>query len=367
LKVGILINPITVIDPQRVGGVERVGLYELDCLNKKGIQAQLYVRGFKGRNPNIRAIKNFDYNKDLGRLYYSWFVEENLESDILHGMNTPLLGLFSKSCKASILIHLHNVTVLPYSSIAAENYQKSFFAFCSSFLRRDFLKRNQNIPRENCFTLYNGVDIEKFTPPKSSKNNGKPTLFFTGCWNQAKGVFVFLRAIKTLEKRRKDFHVILGGSPYIYDTGSPKEWQTKAEKKVLSLVRKLKSVSILGLVDYNELAKVYQSTDIFVNPVIWQEPFGLVNIEAMATGLPVIGSKVGGIPEIIVDGKTGLLVPPNDIQALVEAIESLLEDEKLRVEMGREGRQRVENLFTWETHVNKLISLYQLMLDLRIE
>ena len=366
MKVGILISPITVMDPQKVGGAERVGLYELDHLNKKGIRAKLYVRGFKGYNPDIKAIEDFDYSKDLGRQYYSWFVEENLESDILHGMNAPLLGLFSKYCKAPILIHLHNITALPYSGIAKENYQKSYFVFCSSFLRRDFLKRNQDIPPERCFTLHNGVDTAKFTPSKTLKNTEKPRLFFTGCWNTAKGVFVFLRAIKALEKKRKDFQVILGGSPYIYDTGSPKDWQIEAEKKVMAFAKKLKSVSIIGLVDYSEIAKVYQSADIFVNPVIWEEPFGLVNIEAMATGLPVISSKIGGIPEIVVEGKTGFVVPPNNVQALVEAIESLLDDEKLRIKMGKEGRRRVENLFTWETHVSKLISLYHLMLGSRI-
>ena len=115
--------------------------------------------------------------------------------------------------------------------------------------------------------------------------------------------------------------------------------------------------------DYSELVKVYQSADIFVNPVIWEEPFGLVNIEAMATGLPVISSKVGGITEIVVEGETGLLIPPNNIQALVEAIERLLDDEKLRVKMGKEGRRRVERFFTWETHVNKLISLYNKMVS----
>ena len=363
MKVGILISPITVLDPQRVGGAERVGLSELDHLNKKGIQATLYVRGFKGNDPKIKAIQDFDYSQDIGRQYYVRFVEENRESDILHSMNAPLLSLFSESCKAQILIHLHNITTLPYSSIAKENYRKSYFAFCSSFLRTDFLKRNSDIPQERCFTLHNGVDTTEFTPPKKPRNNSKPTLFFTGCWNNAKGVFLFLNAIKTLEKKRKDFQVILGGSPYIYDTGSPKDWQIEAEKRVTELAKKLETVKIQGLVDYSELAEVYQSADIFVNPVIWEEPFGLVNIEAMATGLPVISSRVGGIPEVVIDGKTGLLVPPNNVQALAETIENLLDHEELRVTMGKEGRRRVERFFTWEIHVSKLISLYNLMLS----
>ncbi len=102
-----------------------------------------------------------------------------------------------------------------------------------------------------------------------------------------------------------------------------------------------------------------------MNPAVWQEPFGLVNIEAMSTGLPVISTQVGGIPEIVVNGKTGFLVPPNDTHALVEAIETLLDDDQLRITMGREGRRRVERSFTWKNHIEKLIKLYKLILRAR--
>lgn len=358
MKVSILNNPITIIDPEKVGGVERVELYELEYLKKYGIKAKLFVRGFIGQHPQVEIIKNFEYGKDLGRVYYSQFVEKSSDSDILHGMNTPLLSLVSSK---NALIHLHNTTILPYYEVAGEKYKKSFFAFCSQFLKKDFLEKNPIIPEENCFVIYNGVDTKKFTPIE--KYNEHKRIFFTGSWNVAKGIFIFLKAAKLLEKKRNDFQIVIGGSPYIYNTGNALDWQIKAERSVKEIAEHLRSVKILGLVNYNDLPNVFQSTDIFVFPSIWQEPFGLANIEAMATGLPVIASNVGGVPEVMENNKTGILIEADNPKVLAEAIEYLLDNEELRKRMGREGRKRVESLFMWDIHAKKLISIYKQILE----
>ncbi len=99
--------------------------------------------------------------------------------------------------------------------------------------------------------------------------------------------------------------------------------------------------------------------DFGVVPSTYPEPFGIVNLEYMACGLPVVATEVGGIPEVVVDGKTGLLIEPNNPQALAAAIEKLLNAPDLRIKMGNAGRKRVEQNFTWGKHMQQLIEIYQ--------
>jgi glycosyltransferase involved in cell wall biosynthesis len=107
-----------------------------------------------------------------------------------------------------------------------------------------------------------------------------------------------------------------------------------------------------------ELAGHYRNADILVFPSVWNEPFGIPLIEAMATGIPVIATRGGGFPEIVHDGQTGLLVPRGDAPALAEAILRLLESEDLSRSMGQAGRQRVLERFTWDRIVQDLLSEY---------
>ncbi|EAW42595.1 glycosyltransferase family 4 protein, partial [Nodularia spumigena] len=119
------------------------------------------------------------------------------------------------------------------------------------------------------------------------------------------------------------------------------------------------SVSFLGAVNYQDLIKYYQETDIFIFPSVWNEPFGMPIVEAMSVELPVIATDGGAFPELVDEGKTGLLVERGNSHALAEAILCLLKDENLCQEMGKAGRQKVVENFTWERISEKLFKLYQ--------
>ncbi len=106
-------------------------------------------------------------------------------------------------------------------------------------------------------------------------------------------------------------------------------------------------VKFVGSLPHKRLAAYYSSCDIFVHPSVWNEPFGMILTEAMSCERPVISTYAGGIPEIVVHDRTGLLVKPDDTQALADAILQLLNSEKQRGEMGKEGKKRVENKFSW--------------------
>ena len=120
------------------------------------------------------------------------------------------------------------------------------------------------------------------------------------------------------------------------------------------------AVTWTGLVGNPMEEGVYAAADVFCLPSCWQEAFGWVIAEAMAFEKPVVATRVGGIPEVVEDGVTGLLVPPRDPEALAEALLRLLDDAELRGRMGAAGRRRVEGKFNLERNVTALIGEYGL-------
>jgi glycosyltransferase involved in cell wall biosynthesis len=94
-------------------------------------------------------------------------------------------------------------------------------------------------------------------------------------------------------------------------------------------------------------------------PIQWDEPFGLVMIEAMACGTPVIATRFGSVPEVVVDGETGLLVPPGDVAALRAALERLLGDADLRRRLGAAARERIRERFAWDAVTDATIAVYE--------
>jgi glycosyltransferase involved in cell wall biosynthesis len=113
-----------------------------------------------------------------------------------------------------------------------------------------------------------------------------------------------------------------------------------------------------GHLPRSELVKRYQNADVVVVPS-YTEAFSLTLPEAMACQVPVVGTRVGGTPEAVVDGKTGILVEPGNACALAEAIMRLISDDNLRESMGKAGRQRVLDLFSWDKIAQDLLRWYQ--------
>jgi starch synthase len=114
---------------------------------------------------------------------------------------------------------------------------------------------------------------------------------------------------------------------------------------------------IPAMVPREHLVELYSHAALFVCPSVY-EPFGLINLEAMACGAAVVASRVGGIPEVVADGETGVLVPPGDVPALAAALRSLLEAPERRRALGQAGRRRVEALFSWDRVAERTLEVY---------
>jgi glycosyltransferase involved in cell wall biosynthesis len=119
-------------------------------------------------------------------------------------------------------------------------------------------------------------------------------------------------------------------------------------------------ITLTGQVSHKDVPEYLRGFDIFVVPSLTdRESFGVAVVEASASGLPVIASRVGGLPEVVLDGKTGLLVPPGDIDALADAVSRLLADSALRARMGQAGRQFALEHYRWEDNAKLMEEIYK--------
>ncbi len=121
-------------------------------------------------------------------------------------------------------------------------------------------------------------------------------------------------------------------------------------------------VTFLGYVPDDKLPLLYSASDIFVLPAIYENfPFAI--LEAQATGLPVISTKVGGIPEFLVDNQNGYVIEPRDPTQLTQKVLALLQDPKLAKKMGDRGRKLIEEKFDWRLITSQVIDLYHKLLE----
>jgi spore coat protein SA len=225
-------------------------------------------------------------------------------------------------------------------------------------------------------TVPNGVDVSGFSPP-NGKQNGRSAsrVLFVGRISPEKGLHVLIEAMRRVVQRVPDallqvvgreemapaeFIVGISNDPQVADLsrfyrGGSYLAALKAQVAQAGLEE---HVEFQGFVTPDHISECYRGAAILVNPS-YSESFGRALIEAGAVGLPVVASRVGGMPEIIVDGETGLLTPAGDADALAEAIVALLDDGALRRRMGGAGRERAIGSYSWESVADALLRVYE--------
>ena len=252
----------------------------------------------------------------------------------------------------------------------------------SNGMREDILRCYPAVDPERVKVVHNGIDLEAWKHPQGEETDAaaaatlkrlgidpdRPTIVFVGRITRQKGLPHLLRACEQLPA---DVQVILCA-------GAPDTPEIKAE--VEGLVARLREkrtgvVWIEEMLPRPELIAVLAASDVFVCPSVY-EPLGIVNLEAMAVGLPVVGSATGGIPDVIVDGETGLLVPIEQVQDgtgtpidparfeadLAERLTTLVTDTEAAKAMGQAARRRVEEHFAWEAIAQRTMDVYNWVL-----
>ena len=227
-----------------------------------------------------------------------------------------------------------------------EIYPKSTDAFaCRASKLIDYLKKEKY--KSKLVYIPNGVNLNDFTPKDSMVRDSKFTFLFVGKLNKTKGLIYLFKAYKKLKQENNRIKLILIGS------GASTTFK-EIEKKANGIP----DIYFLGEKKLSEIKDYYQLCDCFVMPSL-SEGFGIANLEAMASGKPVISTKVGGIIDVIKDGETGLLVKPANERELYLAMKKILGNENLKKEMGEAGRKRVEENFSWDLIARNLLNLYK--------
>jgi starch synthase len=240
---------------------------------------------------------------------------------------------------------------------------------------RDDVLRLFDVRPERVHIIHNGIDAEFFAPDPATSaldrygiDPQQPFVLFVGRVTRQKGIVHLVRAIRHLAP---DFGVVLcAGQPDTPQIAQEMEDGVQAAQSHRSDV-----VWIPEMLSRTDVRQLYSHAALFVCPSIY-EPFGIINLEAMACGRPVVASAVGGIPEVVVDGQTGILVPvalraddpmtPVDSETferdLATAVNQLMSDADLRERMGRAGRERAVTEFSWESIADRTVELYRSLL-----
>ena len=235
------------------------------------------------------------------------------------------------------------------------------------------------VPPGKVMVIPNGVDVSQYQPSYDPGllaglriNPEKPIVLFVGRITRQKGVVYLVEAIRWLRP----------GVQVVLCTGAPDTEEIGRE--IADKVREARSASeneIIWLeqwVPRKEIIALFSHASIFVCPSIY-EPFGIINLEAMACGTPVVASAVGGIPDAVLDGETGLLVPFEPVGAedpqpkspdrfsrdLAEALNRLLASPEELKKMGQKSRERVVNCFSWESVARQTLGFYRRLLEKR--
>ena len=227
----------------------------------------------------------------------------------------------------------------------------------SAFIR-DSVIRTARIDPLRASVITNIVDGARFHP--AAGNPGSPVILFIGRLAAEKGLMTLLEAFGQLLATRPDAELrIVGPDASGTETGAYRRdclaWVTA--RGLADRVR------FLGEIPHAELPAQIRQAGVVAVPSVWGEPCGLVVLEAMACGVPVVASRVGGIPELVDDGRTGLLVPPADPPALAAALARALADAAGRHDAYRLGPERIARRHAWPSIAQELLGLYRTLLD----
>jgi len=195
----------------------------------------------------------------------------------------------------------------------------------------------------------NGVDLDRFADaePFEELRDGTINILFVGRFEERKGLTHLLQAYHRLRKRHVDARLLIIGS-------GPKQ---REYQRFVGL-RQIRDVMFLGRVSDDAKARYFASADIFCAPATGQESFGIVLLEAMAAGVPIVASDIHGYKNVVQRGIQGLLVEPKNHRALAAALYRLSNDEELRHRMGEEGRSKAPE-YAWDRVSEQIVDFYR--------
>jgi glycosyltransferase involved in cell wall biosynthesis len=250
-----------------------------------------------------------------------------------------MLGLL----KVPLVLSFHGADVPPLQSSTGMNKRLWRFVLkratavtaCSHALSRELLAFS---PRLGVTVVQNGVDADLFRTRSRLPHTGPPSILHIGKFEHKKAQDVLLKAFRQLCELGIDAKLVLVGA------AGP---QLNGTRELIAALNLESKVEVHVNVPHERIPSLMQGADLFVLPSR-VEPFGIVLLEAGAAGLPVIASRVGGVPELLEDGRTGLLIAPDDEDALFAALHKLLTDKEYAAQLAAAWHSQVLTNWSWE-------------------
>jgi glycosyltransferase involved in cell wall biosynthesis len=297
---------------------------------------------------------------------------------------------------AQLVLHLHDPHPAGLEPQAARQDLMALDAVvtCSGFVSRRIAAAFPDHAAK-VTTIGNGVDSAGFAGEPGGEAQ-PPRLLFAGRLSPEKGVHVLAEAFDRVAAQRPEVSLDLVGKPgylpasvlrlmgpdpklktlaaFYGDnpaTGFARQVLSSQTSYRRSIERRLAPsarprVRFLEHVPHERMPRVYAESAIIVVPSVWEEPFGLPVVEAMAAARPVVASRAGGMPELVAEGETGLLVEPDEPAALADALLTLLDDPQRRRAMGRAGRRRAVQRWSWQHAAERLGRVYARLMRLDV-
>ncbi|MHC4122828.1 MAG: glycosyltransferase [Planctomycetota bacterium] len=329
----------------------------------------LFFNFYKDPIKIFSSLNIFRYGKfalSLKALYYLIpFLWANFDIIHCHYGTTGIMGVVLKEIglKAKIITTFHGFDISSIILDQGQGIYKDLFSKGDLFLSICNYSTNKLIKlgcdERKISPHHIGIDLQKFEYQYRSIHNNECLRILTiGRLTEKKGHEYSIRALAEVAKKHRNIQYLIAG-------------QGPLRSELESLVEKLgiqDKVEFLGALEQEEAVVFYRKAHIFILPSISakdgdKEGTPTVLIEAQAMGLPVISTNHSGIPEIIIDGKSGFLVPEKDVDGLTDKIEYLIEHPEIWPEMGRCGRKFVEDHYNIKELTQQLVKIYESVLN----
>lgn len=324
-------------------------------------------------NPELPKVKKYEEmnGREIAEIYSTYLrvsidAVKDFQPEIIHVFHTAFLPPVARMIKVLygikfiITTHGSDLHYLErdrrlWGLILDSVRVARFVTANSNFTRTWFLKMFGKQYSYKTRTIAGGVNVADFDQTndevlqridKKYNLTGKKVVLFTGRLTVHKGVEYLIKAARKIN-----------GEVLILGDGPERPYLEELIKKY-----KLSNVRILGYMppkDGIKYREFYRRADVYVAPSVWDEPLGLVILEAMAAGTPVICTRKGGITSIIKDGYNGFLVRARNSQEIADKVNTLLNDEGLRLKMAQKARKTIEEKFTWEEIAQKFEKIYK--------
>jgi glycosyltransferase involved in cell wall biosynthesis len=247
---------------------------------------------------------------------------------------TPLNDVYT-SFKFNLKRRIYDQTIGRWTVKAADAIASVSKKDCRS------AKKLWNLDQKRIFWIPNAVNIEKFNKDEDAREK-KLKVVFIGRLEPWKGVDIFIKATKIVKAKIKDVKIVIVGDGSLFN----------------QLSKENPKIEFTGKINHDLIPEVLADTSVLVLPS-YIEGLPTVCLEALAAEVPIVASNIGGIPEVVINDKTGYTCPVRNIKAFADKIVRLLSNSNLRKEMGINGRKLIKRYYTWDKVVRKVENVYQ--------